>query len=131
MDIDPHHWPLVVEYWERVEDQRLSIPTCTDCGEMFFPPRVVCPYCLSGKLELRDSDGIGTIYSFSVVHTDYHPDWGSETPYVNALIELDNGLVIFTNIVDCEPDALEVGSAVEVTFDRPVDDRLMPLFTPV
>lgn len=131
MEVDPHHWPLVVEYWEKVEDCALPVPKCTNCDEMFFPPRVVCPYCLSGDVELFDSEGTGKLYSYSVVHVDYHPDWGSKAPYVNALVDLDDGPVVFGNVVDYDSEELEVGRPVEVRFDRPVDEQLMPLFTPI
>lgn len=125
---DPLHWPIVTEYLERVDAGRLVVPACGDCGETHFPPRVVCPYCLSADVTLRDSDGTGTVYAYSVVHVDYHPTWGSETPYVNALVDLDDGPVVFGNIVDCDPDEVAVGAAVTVTFQE-VDEAMLPVFT--
>lgn len=126
---DPLHWPLVVSYLDAAADGRLVVPGCADCGEAFFPPRAVCPYCLSSSVDLRESAGEGTVYAYSVVHLEYHPTWGEETPYVNALVDLDDGPVVFGNLVDCDPDDIEVGLPVEVRFE-PVDGRPLPMFAP-
>ena len=127
---DPLHWPVVVEYLEHAADGRLVVPECRDCGESHFPPRVVCPYCLSSALDLRESAGKGTLYSFSVVHLDYHPTWGERRPYVNALVALDDGPTVFANVVECDPEALSVGDPLTVTFEA-VDGTPLPMFRPV
>lgn len=124
---DPLHWPIVSRYLAKAEAGQLSVPVCTDCGEAHFPPRVVCPYCLSSDVALVESDGDGRVYSFSVVHVDYHPTWGSRTPYVNALVALDDGPVVFGNIVDCDPGEVNVDAAVTVDFER-VDATTLPVF---
>lgn len=129
MTTDSLHWPLVEAYLEHAAAGRFVVPECRDCGETHFPPRVVCPYCLSSSLDLRESAGEGTVYSFSVVHLDYHPTWGEETPYVNALVELADGPTVFANLVGCEPAAVSVGDPVTVTFED-VDGQTLPMFTP-
>jgi uncharacterized OB-fold protein len=121
---------VVTAYLDHAAEGRLAVPECRDCGETHFPPRVVCPYCLSSALDLRESAGEGTVYSFSVVHLDYHPEWGDETPYVNALVDLDDGPVVFANLVGCDPETVAVDDPVTVTFRR-VGDRTLPMFTPV
>ncbi|WP_411965886.1 Zn-ribbon domain-containing OB-fold protein [Haloferax sp. YSMS24] len=126
---DPLHWPLVTEYLDYAADGRLMVPECRDCEEAHFPPRVVCPYCLSSSVELRESDGHGTLYSFSVVHLEYHPTWGNETPYVNALVSLDDGPTVFANVVDCDPASLSVGDSLTVTFEA-IEEQLLPMFRP-
>jgi uncharacterized OB-fold protein len=124
---DPLHWPLVTEYFERAEADELTVPVCEDCEATHFPPRAVCPYCLSGSLSLRESAGEGTVYSFSVVHVDYHPTWGTETPYVNALVDLDDGPVVFGNVIDCDPEEVSVGAPVEVAFEE-IEGTVRPVF---
>lgn len=127
---DSLHWTLVEDYLDHAADGRLVVPECGDCGETHFPPRVVCPYCLSSSLGLRESAGDGVIYSFSIVHLDYHPTWGTAAPYVNALVDLDDGPVVFANVVDCNPSDLAVGDAVAVTFEA-VDGQTLPMFAPI
>jgi len=117
------------EYWVRVADGELAVPVCRDCEETFFPPRARCPSCLGGNLELTATGGTGRVYSYTVVHLDYHPDWGGEAPYVNALVSLDDGPVVFANVVNCDPADVDVGTPVEVTFADPVGTGTLPLFT--
>jgi uncharacterized OB-fold protein len=132
MKLDPHHWPLVLEYFDHVEENKYPIPICEYCAETFFPPRVLCPYCLSDSLSFKTAAGTGEIYSFSVVRTDYHDAWGHSTPYVNALIELSEGQIIFSNVVNCTPEDLTVGTDVKVTFEQSpdVDELKLPFFEP-
>lgn len=124
---DPLHWPLVTEYLDHADAGRLVVPVCENCGDSHFPPRVVCPYCLSDDVDLCESDGTGSIYSFTVVHVEYHPTWGSNTPYCNALVDLDDGPVVFGNVLDCDPEALSVGASVAVDFEE-IDGTTMPVF---
>ena len=124
---DPLHWPIVSEYFDHAENGEFAVPVCGDCGESHFPPRVACPHCLSADVDLRESDGTGTIYSYTVVHVDYHPMWGEQTPYCNALIDLDDGPVVFGNVVDCAPEAVSVGAAVSVGFEE-IDGTTFPMF---
>lgn len=124
---DPLHWPLVTEYLTHADAGRLAVPVCESCGDAHFPPRVVCPHCLSDSVELRESEGTGSVYSFTVVHVKYHPTWGSETPYVNALIDLDDGPVVFGNIIDCDPEVISVSASVTVDFEE-IDGTTMPVF---
>lgn len=126
---DPLHWPIVTSYLDAAADGRLTVPVCADCGETFFPPRAACPHCLSASVDLRESSGEGVVYSYSIVHLEYHPTWGDETPYVNALVDLDDGPVVFANVVDCDPDDVDVGLPVEVRFAS-VDGRPLPVFAP-
>ncbi|USZ73609.1 Zn-ribbon domain-containing OB-fold protein [Natronosalvus halobius] len=124
---DPLHWPIVSEYLEHAADGRLVFPVCADCGESHFPPRVACPHCLSADVDLRESAGTGIVYSYTVVHVDYHPTWGERTPYCNALVELDDGPIVFGNVVDCDPDQVSVGAPVTVDFTDVVGTTL-PVF---
>lgn len=124
---DSLHWPIVLEYLDYASEGQLAVPVCADCGESHFPPRVACPHCLSANVDLRESDGTGTVYSYTVVHVDYHPTWGAKTPYCNALIALDDGPVMLGNIVNCNPDAVSVGATVAVDF-KDIDGMTLPVF---
>lgn len=127
---DPLHWSLVSTYLDHAAEGRLVVPECADCGDAHFPPRTLCPYCLSSSVELRESAGTGVLYSFTVVHVEYHPYWGDRTPYLNALVDLDDGPVMFGNVVNCDPDDIAVGDTVAVTFEE-VDGQALPMFVPV
>lgn len=122
---------LVADYFDAANDERLVVPACADCGETHFPPRVVCPYCLSSEVTLQESNGRGRVYSFTVIRGDSHPTRGSAAPYVVALVDLDDGPIVFTGLVDCDLDSLSVGMAVDVRFDRLDGEQRYPVFTPV
>lgn len=126
--------PLVdlnVETFLRAANQhRLVYPECTACAGHFFPPRVACPYCLSDDIAFVESDGLGRLYSYSVVRTDGHPDRGTEAPYPVALVQLDDGPIIFSTVIDCDPAALTVGMPLTVEFEPFSADQQYPVFTP-
>lgn len=120
--------PELAEYWEATKRDVLLVPRCKNCGERFWYPRGFCPLCHSTDLEWPEAGGGGTIYTFSIARRGFGP-WGEVAPYVVAYVELDEGPRMLTNIVDCDPDALEVGQRVQVTFDEAGDYKI-PRFRP-
>jgi uncharacterized OB-fold protein len=92
-------------------------------------PRSQCPACWSDQLEWMDCAGLGTVYSMSVVHRAPTPDFAGVAPYVIALIDLDEGPRMFSNVIG--PGALEVsmGERVKLTFESRGEGALIPQFT--
>lgn len=128
---DPVIHPHAATYLEAANERRLVVPHCRDCETSFFPPRVACPYCLSDELGFTSVEGDGTLYSYSVVRTESHPDRGGEAPYPVALVELDDGPVLFSTVVDCPLTDLSVGMELTVTFEELTEGQLYPVFAPV
>ena len=93
-----------------------------------FYPRSICPSCWSDRLEWVEPKGTGTVHSFTVLH---HPKFpGYEYPLVCALIELDEGTRIVSNLVGCAPSDVRIGMPVGLSIE-PVDDEMkLPLFRP-
>ena len=106
------------------------IQRCNSCGEHQFYPRGVCSHCLSSELEWREASGKGTIYSYSVNHRAPHPGFADDLPFVLAIVELEEGPRMMTNIVVSDPDSVTIGMAVTVTFDIVTDQVTLPKFTP-
>lgn len=98
---------------------------------MYFPPRPFCPACASRSVEMFTASGLGTLHSY-VINQRAMPDSGFEAPYSIAVIELDEGPRMMTNIVDSPqtPEALVLDMPVEVTFEKLSDDIALPLFRP-
>ena len=117
-------------YWEGSQKDKLLLQQCQDCGRYRFPPQLMCPNCWSENTEWLESSGIGTIYTFGVVRRAIQPRWGDKIPYVVALVQLDEGPTIFTNIVECTPEELAIGMPVEVVFDHVTSDIALPKFRP-
>ena len=115
-------------YWAAARDHRFVIQHCKSCGKHQFYPRGVCSHCLSSDLEWHEASGKGTVYSFSVNHRAPHPGFADEIPFVLAIVELEEGPRMMTNIVECNPDSVKIGMAVEVTFEDVTEEVTLPKF---
>jgi len=119
-------------FWTGGGDGQLLITQCTQCGLWVSPPAAECPVC-GGGVEPRPVSGRGTVFTYTVNHQPFNP--AVPVPYVIAIIQLDEqeDLRIAANIVDCEPDSVCIGLAVEVRFERhDVDGEavFVPVFAP-
>jgi hypothetical protein len=92
---------------------------------------LVCPHCFSENLEWVEASGKGTIYSYTVVMNNSPSAFINDIPYVVALIKLDEGVQMLSNIVDCDFDELKCDMPVEVTFEKLDDEFSLPNFRPV
>lgn len=115
-------------YWEAATRGELLLKRCADCGRTHFYPRTICPHCLSDRVDWVRASGQGTIYSFTVVHRAPDPSLADRVPYVVALVELEEGPRMMSNVVDCDPGAVSVGAAVEVRFEERAPDLSLPVF---
>lgn len=118
-------------YWDAARRHELRLPRCRGCGRRFFYPRAACPHCLSADVEWQRVSGRGTLHTFTVVHRG-QKGFPLPAPYVLAIVELDEGPRLMTNLVDCEPDpaTLRIGMAVEVVFADVTRDISLPRFRP-
>jgi len=124
----PHATPVSAPHWQGCREGRLLVQRCATCGRYVFIPRPGCTHCLTGTLEWVESSGRGTVYSFSVVHRPQRPEF--EVPYVVAVIELEEGWHMLSNLVDVAPEAVGVGLPVEVAFREMSPDVTLPYFRP-
>lgn len=120
--------PVNRPYWEGAREGRLMIQRCPACDTPNFPPRLACTECFE-ELEWIEADGQGTVFTYGIVHRPNLPGvFGAAVPFVVAIIELAEGPYVLANVVDCDPDDVDVGAAVEVVFE-PVNDELsLPQF---
>lgn len=115
-------------YWEAARRHELVLQQCLECNRFRFYPRLVCPNCLSDKFEWKRASGRGVIYSFTVVHRPPTPAFRDRVPYVLALIDLEEGVRMMSNVIECAPNAVRIGMPVEVTFDQVTDEITLPRF---
>jgi uncharacterized protein len=118
-------------YWQAARESRLSLPKCEACGDVFFPPKHICPTCRSDKIAWVPASGEGEILSFSAVYMQPFEGYADEFPYVLAIVGLAEGPQMMTNIVDCDVDALRIGDRVNVCFEERGDGARIPQFRPV
>lgn len=105
------------EFWRAAKRHELLIPRCKSCNKYFFYPREDCPSCLSSNLEWVRVSGRGKIYSYTVVRQAAHPGFATDVPYILAIIELDEGPRMTSNVVDCRIEDVTVDMPVSVVFD--------------
>jgi uncharacterized OB-fold protein len=91
---------------------------------------LVCPNCLASEAQWQPMSGRGQVFSFVVFHRAYHPAWEGKVPYTVALIELDEGPVMLSNVVGVDPAKLAVGLPVAVAFEAVDDSLSIPVFKP-
>jgi uncharacterized OB-fold protein len=118
-------------YWEAAKQGRLLIKKCNACGEVHHYPRPFCPSCWSEDVVWQEVSGGGTLYTYSTIfRNDLEPfsAWGA---YVAAVVELDEGPRLMTNIVDAAPETLRVGMPVKVRYRDLTDEWAAPVFCPV
>lgn len=113
----PRPSPVSQPFWTAAENHRLVLQHCLACERAVFYPRRRCPYCWSNELEWREASGRGVIASFIGVYKPGHPAFAGDAPYVVALVDLEEGPRMLSNIVDRGPDEDLIGLAVEVVFE--------------
>jgi uncharacterized OB-fold protein len=117
-------------YWAATLEGRLLLPRCASCARFIFYPRAVCPYCMSRDLPWEQLSGLGTVYTYTIVHKA-PPGFHDEVPYAVASVDLDEGVRMMTRIVDCPVEEVTIGSRVRVVFRDLSQDAALPCFTPV
>lgn len=114
-------------FWDACREGRLEVSACDACDHLFLPPGPCCPNCWSTELSSREVSGRGRVYSFVVYRRTYHE--GMPAPYVVALIDLDEGPRMISNVVGCAPEEVEIDMPVHLRFETAGDFRL-PRFEP-
>lgn len=118
------------EYWEHTTEERLAIPYCNDCDDFFFFPRSRCPICMAEDIEFRSVSGAATLVSYTTIHRAPTRNYQEMAPYVNALVDLAEGVRLMT-IIDVESEAeLSIGMDLDVTFAETESEYKLPFFEP-
>ena len=118
-------------FWEGCKRHQLQFQKCQSCGHVRWPPSIICPMCYSSDTEWIIAGGKGEVYTFVVYHQSYHPAFEGELPYVAAIVELEEGPHILTNIVGCDPSEVKCDMPVEVAWEDITEEFSLPKFKPV
>jgi len=121
--------PELAPYFQAATEGRLVVQRCVACRHAQLYPRPHCVVCRSA-VAWEDASGFATVYSFTVVRQHYSRSFRHLLPLVVALVDLDEGPRLMTNLVGVDPDAVAVGLRVEVWFERVTDTAALALFTP-
>ena len=127
----PRRLDEALPHWLAGADRQLRIPYCSRCRQWLWPPRKACPDC-TGPVEWLQASGRGTVLTYTVVHRTPNPELKTAVPYVLAIVQLDEGLRLLTNLVGCPPQVARIGLRVAAAFEATQDPELwVPVFTPV
>jgi uncharacterized OB-fold protein len=112
-------------FWrENPSRYNLKAVRCGNCGKVFFPPRVVCSVCHRksiGKMECMNLKGEGEVYSYTVVH-EAPSQFEVLKPYVVAMVKMDEGVMLTSQLIDSDPKGVEIGMRVRTTLRRIGED---------
>jgi uncharacterized OB-fold protein len=134
MDLPPKPQPTVdawtLPYWQAARAGRLLIQQCRACGRFIFYPRQSCPFCFRDEPAWVESSGRGTVYSFTVVENNAPSAFAGDLPFVIAVVQLEEGVRMLTNLVGCDPAAVRCDLPVEVIFEPLTAEITLPKFKP-
>ncbi len=127
--------PVITEenrpFWEGCQQGKLLLQQCSECHYYQFYPRLYCMHCNSDTLEWVEASGHGIIYSYTIIHQNKSPEFVHDAPYNVAIVQLDEGPRLLSNIVSIEATELKVDLPVTVVFDRMNDTITLPRFRPL
>jgi len=124
--------PEAMPYWDGLRAGKLMLPKCGDCGTAFFYPRILCPHCHSRNVGWIQASGKGKLFSFEIAYRTFNPAFKVEAPFILAMVELEEGPRMMSNLINIEPDpsVVKCDMAVEVVFEKQTDEVTLALFQP-
>ena len=127
--------PVITEesrpFWEGCRQGKLLLQYCDRCQQYQFYPRLYCMRCGAENPRWVEASGCGVIYSYTIIRQNKSPEFAKDTPYNVAIVQLEEGPRMLSNIVDVAPAELRVELPVMVVFDRVTDTISLPRFRPV
>ena len=126
----PENIELTKPFWEAAKRHELLMQRCKKCAEWIFYPREQCPNCFSQDLEFQKVSGRGRVYAYTTVYQPAHPAFNDEAPYVFAIVQLDEGVRVATNIVGIPHEQVKVDMAVEAAYEDVTPEWTLVKFKP-
>jgi hypothetical protein len=115
-------------FWEAAAEGRLVAQRCHECGRLRHPPRPMCPRCRSLEFEVVQLSGRGSLYSYAILHHPRHPAF--DYPIIAALVDLEEGIRLVSNLSGVESADIEIGMELEVSFEATENGGAIPVFRP-
>lgn len=121
--------PEAAEFWAAAREGRVLVQRCTTCGQAQLYPRDRC-LVDRGEVAWEEASGRGSVYSFTVIRQNYARPFRDWMPYVVALVDLEEGPRLMTNIVGCDPEDVHIGMAVRARGEAVSEEAGILLFEP-
>ena len=116
------------EFWDKCREHRLVLRRCRDCLSFSHPPKPNCPECASDNLEWVASEGKGKVYTFVITRQPVSPAFVGRLPWAVVDVELEEGVHMISNLIDCDPDQIEIGMDGTVVFEEVNGEITLPKF---
>lgn len=113
----PHPSPLTRPFWDGARRRELWVQSCGSCGGYIFYPRYICPACGADRLGWDQVSGLGRVFTYTVARKPTHPAFADRVPYIIAVVELDEGPKLTTNVVGIDPEDVSIGLPVRASYE--------------
>ena len=119
-------------YWQKAKQGELWLRNCKACGNAYFYPRDISPCCFSKDTDWIQASGKATLFTYGIVQRAPHPGFVDDVPFVTAIVELEEGPLMPTNIImnDPTPEKLKIGMPLGVEFENFNDKIALAKFKP-
>ena len=115
-------------YWQGLQEGKLRLQKCADCGKPRHYPRPMCEACWSMDVDWFDATGLGVVHTWTITHYAFHPGLKGDLPYILLTVDLPEGVRMNAQARGIDAAQLRIGLPVKVVFDRVKDDLTLPLF---
>lgn len=112
--------PTTAPFWAALREGRLDLQRCTACGCLRSPPGPRCAACGSAEAAWETMSGRAEVVTWTVMHQRYFPGFGDGTPYVVLLVRLEEGPLLYSNLVEAAPETLRIGLPLEAVFSEAI-----------
>ena len=127
----PEETPLTTPFWQAARERRLVIQRCTACDRLRWPPEIACYECGSLEHKWVQMSGRAALYTWTVAHPPLLPYFQQRAPWPIAVVQLDEGPRLVTNITGIDPERYEIGMPLEAAFEDIGDNVTLVVFRPI
>lgn len=127
----PRPTPETQPYWDGCREHQLLLQRCGKCSRFQFYPRILCASCASTDVNWVQANGEGRVLSYTIIRRAISEAYAAEVPYTVALIQLEEGPTLMSNVVDCDPERVTIGMPVKVVFKDWSENITLPVFRPL
>ena len=115
-------------FWDSCRNHAMALQQCTACKHFRYPPRPLCAHCHNPEAEWKPVSGQGRVYVTLVMCRSPGSAWEQDVPYNISMIELDEGVRIWSNVIGCPPENVKIGDRVAIAYDDVTDSISLPKF---
>lgn len=132
-------WPNIdfdtEAFWDGLMEHKFLLFRCRTCGAWYWP-KAFCVKCDQndpkfGNLEWQEASGRGTVFSWNTIYYSFHPGFAEDVPYTQVVVETEEGPLVSSTLIQCDPESVRVGMLVEVVYeDHPREEFTMLRWRP-